>query len=368
RNCRYVAERLSADGGLQFARAAQEELLRELQSPRGFERLRVDPRLVFDAGFYPNDIELLERLPGLRGLPDVRGLNPLSLEDRHWMQRLLREGAPRVSAYSFVSLWLWQDLYCFEWKLVQGALCLFASNGNCAFMPLPPLGGGERDLILQQCAFELEGMGAGSSARLENLLETDCRSFEALGWEVYPKGVEFLYERKDLAELHGRRYESKRNLCHQFEALEPVYAPYCGEDREAVRALYEKWVLQKKARLQDPIAAGLLEDQGIALKRALESVQELGLLGRCVRVKGELAGFSFGFELNPDVFCVLFEITDLECKGAAAFLFREFCREMEPYPWINAMDDSGLDSVTWTKRSYYPAEEIPLFNARPADE
>ena len=99
----------------------------------------------------------------------------------------------------------------------------------------------------------------------------------------------------------------------------------------------------------------MLEDSRSAHRTAIAHAEALGLLGRVVRIDEEIRGYTFGYPLNADIFCVLFEITDLEIKGLAQFIYREFCKElMGTYRWINAMDDSGLENLKRVKRSYPP--------------
>ena len=39
------------------------------------------------------------------------------------------------------------------------------------------------------------------------------------------------------------------------------------------------------------------------------------LIGRVVKVKGEIKAYTFGFEINDDMFCVYLETADLKIKG-----------------------------------------------------
>ena len=89
----------------------------------------------------------------------------------------------------------------------------------------------------------------------------------------------------------------------------------------------------------------------------------LGLVGRVVWIDGEIRGYTFGYPLNVDTFCILFEVTDLKIKGLAQFIYREFCKElMDTYRWMNAMDDSGLENLKRVKNAYHPIQLIPSYN------
>ena len=85
------------------------------------------------------------------------------------------------------------------------------------------------------------------------------------------------------------------------------------------------------------------------------------MVGRVVEVNGQVAAYTFGYQLNATTFCVLFEIADRQVKGLGAYIFREFCRELEPYEFINTMDDSGLDGLRRAKLAYHPIRLVESY-------
>ncbi len=95
----------------------------------------------------------------------------------------------------------------------------------------------------------------------------------------------------------------------------------------------------------------------------ISNFQELGLIGKVVRINDEVQAYTFGYELNRDTFCILFEISKLSIKGLAQYIYREFCKELlHTYKWINAMDDSGLENIKRVKLSFHPTKLIPSYN------
>jgi uncharacterized protein len=89
----------------------------------------------------------------------------------------------------------------------------------------------------------------------------------------------------------------------------------------------------------------------------------LELEGGVVKVEGRIKGFTLGFEVNRDTFCILYEITDLSVKGLAQFIFQRFCGKLKGYKYINIMDDSGLENLKKVKLSYHPLKIIPAYIA-----
>jgi hypothetical protein len=52
---------------------------------------------------------------------------------------------------------------------------------------------------------------------------------------------------------------------------------------------------------------------------------------------------------------------DLGIKGLSQFIFRRMAEEFRGFTYINAMDDSGLESLRRQKLSYRPVRQIPSF-------
>ena len=179
------------------------------------------------------------------------------------------------------------------------------------------------------------------------------------------KETEYLYETATLAGLRGDRYKQQRHAYNVFVAKYPSVKlrPYTAADQDACLALYDRWCETRSANSDDPIYNAMLDDSRSAHRIGVSQADALGLIGRVVRINGEIRGYTFGYPLSTDTFCVLFEITDLGTKGLAQFIYREFCKElMGVYRWINAMDDSGLENLKRVKHAYHPTELIPSYN------
>ena len=75
-----------------------------------------------------------------------------------------------------------------------------------------------------------------------------------------------------------------------------------------------------------------------------------------------LGGGYLGYPLHKGMFCILFEICDLRLKGLAQFIFREFCRRVDGYTYINSMGISDLDNLKKVKLSYRPLQEVKSYS------
>lgn len=297
-------------------------------------------------------------------------LRPLTLEDKSVFEAYASQMYTYLSCYAFAPLYVWRNHFQFFWTLLHDHFCIFAKQEDDYFMPILPIpcAIGNRayiKIVREVYQFMLESNPNPQIARIENVPEELLPDFKNEGFHAIQKETEYVYRSEDLSELRGDRYKQQRNAYNAFVARYPSITcePYQLTDQDACLQLYERWRKSRAKKYDDPIYQAMLDDSQSAHRIGIEHERELGLVGRVVRIDGELHAYTFGYELNSETFCVLFEIADLDIKGLSQFIYREFCKELTgTYKWINAMDDSGLENLKRVKRSYHPTRLIPSYN------
>ncbi len=284
---------------------------------------------------------------------------PDLLEHKDLIERFLKKSKCHLSAFSFVNLFIWQDFFEFDVKEIEGKLCVFASDLSGTFLYWPPLGGELREASIKECFRIMQQKNKNTEvSRIECVLPELLMKFPAENFVCRPRAYEYCYRRKDLAELKGNALKSQRssynhflkNYCHE-------YLPFHLNMREDCLSLYSDWAQNRQERYgQEDVYRYMLEDNYKVHERAMRFYKELGLIGRVVITDGKVRAYTFGYPLNEDVFCVLFEITQLDVKGLANFIFSKFCQDeaLKDYSFINAMDDFSMDNVGAVKRSFQP--------------
>ena len=269
-----------------------------------------------------------------------------------------------LSHYAFAPHYIWRNFFDFYWTIIDDQFCLFANQDGDYFMPVLPMGASlNQEVIRQAYAFILEANRAKQIARIENVPAHLIPFFQPMGFRAVQKETEYLYQTDALIQLKGDRYKSKRAAYNILIRNHPAaqVEPYQTSHLTGCLALYDSWQQERGAR-SDDVYQAMLEDSRHSHHTGLMSCEGLGLVGRVVFIDGVLGGYTFGYPLNSEIFCVLFEVTDLKIKGLAQFLFRAFCQEQAAYRWINAMDDSGLENLKRVKLSYRPAKQLSSYN------
>lgn len=290
-------------------------------------------------------------------------LKKISLKDKETFNSFLSLARHELSVYAFENIYIWKGLFDIYWCLIDGSLCVFFQDTIGTFLYLPPLGKKISHKAVEGAFQVMDGFNKNKEiSRIENLEEQDLKSYQELGFKPIPKSVDYVCSQKELADLKGAKFKSKRACYNCFtKHSEFEYLPFSKKDGPACLKLYALWARQRKTKSKDKIYQGMISDSQTCLKILLEDYPRLNITGRVVKAGSRFCAFTFGFPVNPDTFCVLYEITDLSVNGLAQFIFREFCREMKDYKYINIMDDSGLENLKAVKLSYHPVKLVPAY-------
>ncbi len=291
-------------------------------------------------------------------------LRPLLPEVRPLFESYLVRTERPLSAYSFITHHLWRDHFSFYWVVYEGCLLLFAKYDRCVYMPLPPLGPCNQEIVSHCFDWMDQNNPDPGVSRIENIGESDCAFYRQCGLDLKPAYPEYIYRRDDLADLRGDRYKAQRWGRNALERDVPTIRAYAASDRDAAEGLYQRWIKGRASVSADPVYIRMLSDSESVHRLIFREWDSLGMTGIVVESFGQVIGYSFGFPQNPDTFCIVVEVTDLERTGVAPYLFSAFCRRLNGYRWINAMDDSGLPNLQRVKTSYRPARLAACYGAR----
>lgn len=277
----------------------------------------------------------------------------------------LTRGEDKGCEYAFVNLNLWGRQRV---TLQDGFFLLFSQFDRISIYPFP-VGSGDIKAALD--AIIQDARRRGIPCRISSMTEKECAILEGL----YPGKFQFhtdrddfdyVYAVDDLADLRGKRYQSKRNFVNRFCANYPDHQllPLTAQTVPMVRQIAEQWYADRHA--QDPLSDHRLEQ--IALGRALEAWEALGLEGLILTVDGRPIAFTMGSHLRPDTFDVHFEKALDGYDGAYPMINQSFARHLrEKYPalaYLNREDDMGLPGLRKAKLSYHPHHLVEKHWAR----
>jgi ribosomal protein S18 acetylase RimI-like enzyme len=94
----------------------------------------------------------------------------------------------------------------------------------------------------------------------------------------------------------------------------------------------------------------------MAISRAFEAYDELGLVGGVLRVDGQVVAFTYGSPLGDRLFCTHIEKADADYEGAFQMINRCFAQMLQQrgFQQVNREEDMGIAGLRRAKQSYYP--------------
>lgn len=292
-------------------------------------------------------------------------LNELALKDKKLFDKFLSLSGHELSVYAFGNIYIWKKLYDIRWAIIEDSLCVFFKDKAGCFLYLPPLSEKTSSKTVLEVFRIMDSFNFNKDvSRIEDIEEKDLDFYKKLGYDCRYKSCDYILSRTDLAELKGDKFKSKRacfnyfvkNYNFEYLRFHPKYKPACLD-------LFCLWQAQRKSKVEDKVYQGMIDDSLACLEILFNDYEDLDITGRLVKIGNKVKAFTFGYKLNRETFCILYEITDLSIKGLAQFIFRRFCSELKDYRYINIMDDSGFQNLKRVKLSYHPVKLVPAYIA-----
>lgn len=284
------------------------------------------------------------------------------LSNRQQYDAYLMHCGERGCEYSLVNLHLWGRQRV---AFVDGFLTLFSQFQRKSVYPFP-IGQGDVKKVLDTLIHDAHMRGL--MVRFTSMTAADCATLE----ELYPgqfrfhpdrEGCDYIYDINNLADLPGRKYQRKRNHVNRFRAAHPDCraVPIDAALLPSVQAMLEQWFQNRST----PESQDEFHMERVALRRAFENWDALGLEGMALVEDGRVVAMTIGSRLNETTYDVHFEKALEEVDGAYAAINQAFAahlREKHPHlRFLNREDDLGIEGLRKAKLSYYPDHLVVKF-------
>lgn len=285
----------------------------------------------------------------------------LTLEDKKWIDPLLKTKQYRACEYSFANLYIWGKQYNAEVANIDGFYV--AKLGNKGAFSYPVGEGSPKGVIEKLIEYTKE---KGQTLRLHALCEGAPAELESLfpgQFELITNrdNSDYIYYAESLITLTGKKLSAKRNHINNFLRNNPdwQFEPVTKDNIEECRELTRKWCEMNFCG-DDPSKQREMR----AIKLALDNFDALELKGGVIRVNGEVIAYSLGEPLTSDTFVVHIEKTFSDIQGAYTIINREFAKHFASgYTYINREEDMGIPGLRQAKLSYHPAIILDKYNA-----
>lgn len=282
--------------------------------------------------------------------------------DMAWVKEAMTASNEMACEYCFGNLYIWCKVYKNTIANYNGLF--LAKDGLEKACYIYPCGKGDKKPAVEELI-------KYSQANDDGPLEMYCltpQSVDELN-KMFPDKFEivedrayfdYIYNSQDLINLAGRKYHSKRNHISYFKNnYDWKYERISRENLPECYEMNRKW-----EQLRSNKNGEALEEELDAIRRGFIKYEELGFVGGLLRKDGEVVAYTFGEEINPDVFCVHVEKAYPDVRGAYPMINQQFCaNELSGYRYINREDDVGDEGLRKAKLSYYPEILLKKYKA-----
>ena len=287
---------------------------------------------------------------------------PIAISDLDLVRRLCAEDPHEASDYAFTYHYPFVDHPRTEARIAESSGCvIFRWNEDGGFRHFFPLGGGDKRKALVELRdhcrrrgirLRVSSMSADEAAFLQ-----DCLPGK---WAVRTNRDEFdyVYGMRDLADLPGRKYQSRRSFVNRFTAGgDWRYDPITEGNLDDCRTVLRRW---REAKVADgkPFPETLSEEAE-ATVRLLDDYCALGLTGGLLRKAGEPVAFAIGERLTPGMMLLAYEKAVSSVCGAFQTGDREFVRLCcGDCAFVNRSWDEGMEGLRMMKTIYHPVRMV----------
>ncbi|MBI5479416.1 MAG: DUF2156 domain-containing protein [Deltaproteobacteria bacterium] len=290
------------------------------------------------------------------------GLDPLTLADRERLGPILARHPQPLSGYTFASLICWTPVFCYAAGLVGEetllvSCCPGIDPGCHMLQPVGPF----PEALQEQVLAHARGLPYPLRIISASAAFVQRHAAFVAHFEVAPNrdNANYVYGAAELAELPGRRHAKKRNLIAQASRhYEWTAAPLRPAHRADGLSVADAIAAMRTAE-----SGVTLDQETVALGRALELLGPLGLQGLLLRVAGQPVAFSIFERLAPGTAVVLFERSLRSFKGLYQVINQETARVLveQGYELINREEDLGDPGLRQAKESYSPLRLEPAY-------
>jgi hypothetical protein len=282
--------------------------------------------------------------------------HPLTLSDREAMQAVTLHSGRRNCNYTFANLVGWKFLFGTEVCVLENAVVLrYTFNGQRAYMvcTAEALSSALIEALFDDSNGDFsDGTECGAAMTLIGLEDSQVAQYPPFSISVEPvrDQYDYIYRRTDLAALHGRHLDAKRNHIRRFRAEHPdfEYRPLTPELFDECRRLTETWQEFKDA-------SDTIDVEKQAMETIFSNWDALGMTGGSIFVDGRMVAFTYGAAVTTDTLDVCVEKADRHVEGAFAIINQQFAEHLpEQYIYLNREEDMGIPGLRQAKLSYHP--------------
>ncbi|HOT27473.1 MAG TPA: phosphatidylglycerol lysyltransferase domain-containing protein [Candidatus Ozemobacteraceae bacterium] len=290
--------------------------------------------------------------PDLSALPEFPHQTPLTFSHKFLVRRLLEDAGVSSSDYALYNLLGWYKTLPPMASRIGSLLSLAVEGPRDRYLFLAPVGKGPLRPAVDRLMEYMSGAGLPCELRYvpKSIAKEIAAEFPDARVEAQRDDFDYLYDRKELAELSGRRFHQKKNFVNRLEEEEKpqveIFTPSCAAE---VTAFLDEWY--KGFQVDDEN----VRIEASAIRRMLPQLEKICAIALVARVGGRLAGFTVASPIHRNCWVVTLEKADRHVKGLYQYLNWALANRLPAeVTVINRETDLGIEGLRTAKLSYHP--------------
>ncbi len=286
---------------------------------------------------------------------------PVTFDDINDIRSHYRNYPPEHSDYLPGTMLSWGNYMSYSKAWAGDSLVIMTEHDGRRLIR-PPVGPPDLELLddIIRLSRELK-LDLGLSMVGTNTLTWAKKARPELEFVPHRDYFEYVYLSSALADLSGKRYLNVRNYLNKFRREnEHSVESIDGGNIEDVKDFLTRWCVQRGCK--DEV---FLLHEREANHLALDHLEELGMGGLVVRVRGRVEAFSIFEEMTSDMVVIHYEKADQGMTGLYQAINNAAANHLRGrYTYINRESDMGIEGLRNVKERYGPDHMLEVHDAR----
>lgn len=186
----------------------------------------------------------------------------------------------------------------------------------------------------------------------QSLTDEICRTINPVRVQDHPNFFDYLYYRKELANLSGSKFQKRRNQLNKIQRTHnPKISLLTEGDQEHIFKCVDKWY--ERFGDDDPF----LEMERQSIRRGLPNLWKLGGIGIQVTLEDEMCGFSWAVPITDEVWLVPVEKASRDIPGMYQYVNWALANNLpQSAKILNREADLGIEGLRTAKKRYNPCD------------
>ena len=278
-------------------------------------------------------------------------LKPITKNERELFENFFYKHNIIMCEFNFANLYVWGEIYKFEWTMFQNRLLIFSNYDDIIYMPQ-----GENisfNQLMEISDYFLSQNKSGDFMFVNPDFVEDEKQNLISNFEIIPDidDFDYVYETEKLVNLRGKKLNKKKNLISQFKRNIENYEIRLLEKKDFKDCinLSEMWCEDK---LCDKMGFNIEME---AIKSLFLKYYDISVEGLGVFIDGKLEAFSVFSKLNDNTYDIHFEKFNTQIKGLPCVINNETAKYLsDKCKYLNREQDMGLPGLRKNKRSWEP--------------